>query len=304
MFIRIQNDRIQHAPQFLPPIDDRARFPLPPMISITDLRNQEQQLLITLVLVNVGILAAAAGTGYILSGRTLKPIKIMVDEQNQFISNSSHELRTPIATMRAEMEASLLEKHISETQTRKLITSNLEELSSLQTLMNNLLRLAQIHHTNAIPDTKDILLFDVIESAQKKVLSTAKEKHIIIDVTGPNAQVEGDRHSLIEVFVNVLDNAIKYSPKNSQIRINTIERDKHIITSITDQGIGISPRDLPHVFERFYRADKSRSKTEGFGLGLSIARRIMDIHGGTITAQSREGQGTTFTLQFPNPSSN
>ncbi len=300
-FILMQNDRIQHAQQFLPLINDGSQFPVPPIISITDLRSQEHQLLITLIFVNFGVLIITSAAGYVLSGRTLQPIKRMVDEQNQFISNSSHELRTPIATMRAEMEASLLEKKISNAQARKLITSNLEELGSLQTLMNSLLRLAHVHNTNAIPDTKNISLATIIEAAQKRVLPLAKEKHITIDVNESDCHIEGDKNSLTEVFVILLDNAIKYSDTYTHITINTVKKDRHIVTSIADEGIGISPQDLPHIFERFYRADKSRSQTDGYGLGLSIARRIMDIHGGKITVVSREGSGTTFTLQFPEP---
>lgn len=297
-FIQMQNVRIQHAPSFQPP--DFPGMPLPPpIISTADLRNQEQQLLITLIYINIGILIVTGGAGYILAGRTLQPIRIMVDEQNQFISNSSHELRTPIATMRAEMEASLLEKTINETQARNLIKSNLEELGSLQILMNNLLRLAQIHNTNAVPDKQVILLADVIRRAQKIILPLAKTKHITIQTKGNNERVGGDLNSLVETFIIVLDNAIKYSPRNTRVSINTVEKNDYVISRISDEGIGIPPKDLLHIFERFYRADKSRSQTVGYGLGLSIAQKIMDIHGGTITVESHEGKGTTFILSIP-----
>jgi signal transduction histidine kinase len=123
--IRKQNERIRnfqlHPNNFFPPPPDS-----PPMISTSDLKKQKMQLIYSLCFINLSILVFSSAAGYFLAGRTLQPIKLMIDEQNEFVSNASHELRTPLATLRAEMEGSLLEKHITDQQARKLIQSNLK----------------------------------------------------------------------------------------------------------------------------------------------------------------------------------
>jgi signal transduction histidine kinase len=299
-FINMQNQRIaqfEQSPQLdLPP---HGTLPEPPYIDTQQLRNQEQQLLITLVVINLVILGVAGGAGYVLAGRTLHPIQIMVNEQNQFISNASHELRTPIAVLRAEMEANLMEKHISDTQARSLITSNLEELTMLQNLSNRLLRLTQLHTTDAGQIVQHVVVSDILRDAKQKVMSLAKQKNISIQYEENKYSVYGDQHSLIELFVILLDNAIKYSPKHTTITIGSTSEHDAVIVTISDQGVGISEKDLPHIFERFYRADTTRSRIDGYGLGLSIAKKIVEIHNGTIRVTSNLNQGASFIVQLP-----
>jgi len=251
------------------------------------------------VLVNGIIFVLAGAAGYFLAGRTLRPIKRMVDEQNQFISNASHELRTPIATLRAEMEGSLLEKHVSDKEARKLIASNLEELGRLQQLSNNLLQLTYIHKNGRNNYNEKVLLSAVVQAAYKKVAPIAKKKHIAFVLAGVPSYVQGDKQSLIEVFINLFENAIKYSPEKTTIAV-TSKTEKHTVRiTLIDHGDGIAAEDVPHIFERFYRADKSRSKADGYGLGLSIVKKIVTAHNGTITVKSSLGKGTTFILTFP-----
>lgn len=283
----------REIPDRMPPRDG----PTPP--SLEDLQDSKRQILTTLALVNAGIFIIAGFAGYFLAGRTLKPIKLMIDEQNQFISNASHELRTPLATLRAEMEGSLLEKNISDKDARELIRSNLEELSSLQDLTNDLLQLAQINNSSHQKVMQKLKLPDIINSALKKVRPLAKKKQINIELKTENCEIEGDKASLTELFVILLDNAIKYSVKNSMVIISATNHAKKVIINVSDQGIGISEKDLPHIFERFYRADSSRSKTEGYGLGLSIARKIILEHDGVVSAKSKPNEGTTFSISLP-----
>ncbi|MBA3723607.1 MAG: HAMP domain-containing histidine kinase [Candidatus Levybacteria bacterium] len=278
--------------------------------TIKELQAVKDRIKLQLFFINAVIFFTAGGAGYFLAGRTLRPIKAMIDEQNQFISSASHELRTPIATMRAEMEGSLLEKNIADKDARKLITSNLEELGELQNLTNNLLQLAQVHNVKAEKFQEDVSITECVASALKKVKSLAKRKNITIDKEITDAIVTGDRNSMKEVFVILLDNAIKYSPPQSEIHI-TSEMAKNVVTiNVIDNGIGIAKKDLLHIFERFYRADKSRNE-EGYGLGLSIARKMVETHNGSITVQSKinkparnalhsnAGGGTTFSVTLP-----
>jgi signal transduction histidine kinase len=221
----------------------------------------------------------------------------MVDEQNQFISDASHELRTPIATLRAEMEVAILEKRLGDKEARDLIGSNLEELGKLQDLANNLLQLAHVHQKDIIYNDS-ISLQDVIQTAYKKIAPMAKKKHIAFSRALVSGKVKGDKNSLVEVFINLFDNAIKYSPEKTAITVAAITKKRFVTILVTDEGIGISPADLPHVFDRFYRADKSRTQ-DGHGLGLSIAKKIIQAHGGSIVADSIFHKGTTFTITFP-----
>lgn len=297
--IRMQNDRLRNL-QFGPPPGGMPPPDAPPMLSTEDLQKQEQQLGYTLILINLGIFVVAAGAGYFLAGRTLRPIKLMIDEQNQFISDASHELRTPIATLRAEMEGKLLEKHISEQQARRLISSNLEELGTLQSLSNSLLKLAQIHTVNnGKKDMENISLLEIIKTAYNKVTPLAKKKNINIATKVPETIIEGDKDGLTEVFTILLDNAIKYSPEHSEITVASQNSDNKVKVSVSDQGMGISKEDLSHIFERFFRADKSRSQVEGYGLGLSIAKKVVELHKGLINVTSKISKGSTFEVVLP-----
>lgn len=297
-FIQMQNERIAHFQNVPSPPRNQTR-PEPPYIDTSMLKEQEQQLLLVLVFANIGILFIAGGAGYVLSGRTLYPIKLMLDEQNLFISNASHELRTPISTMRAEMEGSLLEKSFSDKQVRLLVKSNLEELSRLQTLTNNLLELAHVHHGTFITTKEQVHINIVLKMAYLQVTVLAKQKNIKINVPSEDEVLNGDKERLIELFVILLENAIKYSPSDTAIHIS-IEKTKHICRiRVKDQGIGIQQKDIEHIFDRFYRADPSRSQTDGFGLGLSIAKTIANLHNGTIRVESDGKNGSTFIVELP-----
>lgn len=268
--------------------------------SIEELLSYKERMRMTLLFVNGLIFIFSAGAAYFLAGRTLRPIKIMVDEQNQFISNASHELRTPIATLRAEMEGKLLEKRISDKAARKLITSNLEELGRLQNLANDLLKLAQTHTINNDENKQEMLsLLEVIKTAYNKVSPLAKQKKIKITIKSVENIIKGDKNSLIELFVILFDNAIKYSSENSEITVTSEITEHKTKIAIADQGIGISKEDLPHIFERFFRADKSRSMIDGYGLGLSIAKKIVEAHRGSIDVDSKISKGSTFKVIMP-----
>lgn len=301
-FYRASTNEIQRVInriQFLEQQSKQLQLPPPPntVITLDQLQDVKSRLELALIIVNGVIFVLAGGAGYFLAGRTLKPIQAMVDEQNQFISDASHELRTPIATLRAEMEATLLEKRLGDKEARELIESNLEELGKLQELANNLLQLAV--HKQEGNRVEVVLLADVVQTANKKVSSMAKKKHITFAIASIDGKVKGDKQSLVEVFVNLFDNAIKYSSANTKVTVTSKIRMNSTIIVITDEGIGITATDLPHIFDRFYRADKSRSQADGHGLGLSIAKKIITAHGGAISVSSVYKKGTTFTLSFP-----
>jgi signal transduction histidine kinase len=269
--------------------------------SITDLEESENRLKLILIAINAGILIVAGGAGYFLAGRTLRPIRIMVDEQNRFISDASHELRTPITAARTETEVALRDKNLTIDAARQILTSNLEEIIGIQTLSNSLLRLTQVHNFNGkLPFTK-VDLAEIVHEAVKKITPLAKAKAIKLETKQKTIFVLGERQSLVELLVILLDNAIKYSPEKSRILLEIARSDGKALISVVDYGIGIAKKDIPHIFDRFYRAEKSRSKQEadGFGLGLAIAKKIVEEHNGTLVVKSEMEKGSTFTVTLP-----
>jgi signal transduction histidine kinase len=225
----------------------------------------------------------------------------MVDEQNRFITDSSHELRTPLTSLRSEIEVGLRNKKLNLEEAKKIIRSNLEEVLGLQTLSDNLLELAQNGNFINKNSMKNVLLSEIIKDAVRKTDNLANKKKIKIENKIKDAKIFGISDRLTEVLVILLDNAIKYSLPKSTVQIISKIQDNTAKISVIDTGIGIEDKDLPFVFNRFYRASKSRSKTEiaGYGLGLSIAKKIIESHNGHITVESIPREKTTFTVVLP-----
>jgi len=255
---------------------------------------------------NILILILSSIAGYFLAKKTLDPIEEAMEAQNRFTADASHELRTPLTAMRTEIEVAIRDKKMNLLEARELLNSNLEEISKLEVLSSALLKLAK-NDGQIAKEFSKVVVSDVIIEAYEKVESLAREKEIKIEChpelgsgSLPNVSILGDRQSLTELFVILLDNAIKYSPKNSKIKIVVLEDSKDVSIKISDSGIGIKASDLPHIFDRFYRADHSRNKdkVDGYGLGLSIAKQIVDFHGGNIKAESKAGKGTNFVVKF------
>lgn len=260
----------------------------------------KQRILLMLLAANAGILVITGGLGYFLAGRTLAPIKEMLDEQNRFITDASHELKTPLTALRSEFEVAMLdEEKLQLKEAKHLIKSGFEEIVNLQILAENLLELTQQQKKIGGLKTEEVSLLETVEAAIKKVIPLAKKKHIVINNQVDDFILEGEAQSLTELFVILLDNAIKYSDKNSEVSLTSKKTDHHIEVAVKDTGIGIDEKDIPHIFDRFYRADKSRSKTKGYGLGLSIAKKIIEEYKGIIMVHSTLSKGTVFTVQLP-----
>jgi two-component system sensor histidine kinase CiaH len=249
-------------------------------------------------LINLSIVIISGLGGYILAGQTLEPIGKMVKEQKEFVGNASHELRTPLTSLKTEIEVSLRDKNMSVTEYKKLLKSNLEDVNNMQRLSNYLLELNRYENSDIKIDIEKIGLAEVVAEALKKVEPIAAKKKIKIISKLQKTKVNGNRDALIELSTILIDNAIKYSGKSKRIEVKT--KNKGVL-EVKDFGIGIPPADLPHIFERFYRSEISRSKVkiDGYGLGLSIAKSIIDKLGGRIKVNSKIGQGTTFTVYIP-----
>jgi signal transduction histidine kinase len=259
------------------------------------------RIMLRLISLNLFVLVGAGFASYLLARRTLGPIEAAHEQQKRFTSDVSHELRTPLTALRMESEVALLNSKTSSAELRKTIKSNLEEVTKLDMLINNLLRLTQLEADELQQHFQRISSKEVVEAAVERVNKLAKARKITIKQTVKDATVLGDQESLVQIIVILLDNAIKYSPEGKTVTLGASTSNNEAIWRVSDEGNGIEPSALEHVFDRFYRADSSRAKstTDGYGLGLSIAKMIADVHNGNITLKSRVGHGTTAIVLLP-----
>lgn len=281
--------------QFDEPAPQQGIIIAPPNPEV--LEEAKDRILIMFIIINVGILGLSGVAGYLLAGLTLKPIQKMVDEQNRFITDASHELRTPLTSLKSEIEVNLRDKKLTLAEAKKLLESNLEEVNNLQYLSDNLMKLAKTHRPQDVK-MENISLLKISRGAIKKVKKMAKKKNINIENKIEDINVMADRQSLTELFVIFLDNAIKYSKNDTKVEVSSAKSADSVSIEIKDRGQGIEKADLPFLFDRFYRADRARSK-DGFGLGLSIAKEIIDKHSGSIDVKSQTKKGTTFIIRLP-----
>ncbi|HSW48222.1 MAG TPA: HAMP domain-containing sensor histidine kinase [Candidatus Saccharimonadales bacterium] len=265
-------------------------------INPKEINEARMRLLAYLGLINLAILVMAGGAGYFLAGRTLSPIAEMVDEQNRFITDASHELRTPITVLKSEIEVGMRDKSLNLQTAKKILSSNLEEVNYLQVLSDNLIKLAQNKKGNGMSFEK-VSVGTVAKEAIIKVKKIADSKNIKIINSIKDTYLNADQQSLIELFVILLDNAIKYSPAKSSVSLTSQKSKESVVIKIADNGIGIAKEDQRRIFERFFRAEKSRTEN-GYGLGLSIAKQIVEMNRGTIDVDSDLKKGTTFILSF------
>lgn len=303
--LRVENYRMVHPDTRLRIFQiapwDQDIVTLPPLSDPQIIESTKIRVLEGLFMVNLIILFFSTIAGYFLAGRTLKPIKNMLDEQNRFITDASHELNTPLTSLKTAIEVNLRDKVLSLKKAKDVLKSNLDDVNNLQFLSAELIKLTQYQDQNINLQLGKVLLKDVIEEAIEKVRVLAKKRNIKITLNSPRIAVAGDRRSLVELFTILLDNAIKYSPDKRSVSVIVEKIDSKAQISIKDQGVGIDKKDIPYIFDRFYRTDKSRAKQEtgGYGLGLSIAKRIVALHDGDIEVESEVGKGSVFTVSLP-----
>ena len=262
-----------------------------------DQREQEsrQTLLIDLVLANVGMLLFGGVISYLLAERTLRPIEQNMAAQAQFVSDASHELRTPLTALRTANEVALRSKTLKLKEAKEVIRENVDDISRLQGLADSMLGL--LREEQPIQRTS-VDLATVVADAMNNVAPQALRKHIEIIDEVPRITVRGERQLLGSLVTILLDNSVKYSHTPSVIRVAAQASGQKVQLRVSDEGVGMSRETIANVFTRFYRADSARS-TEGYGLGLAIAEKIVHQHGGTIRVESQLGKGTTVTVVLP-----
>ena len=264
---------------------------------INDTANDLQMIIIIidgLVLVLIGYLS------YMLSGKTLKPIAKAMEAQKRFSAEASHDLRTPLAIMQTDIEVTLNNKNENIKQYRKTLESNLEEVKKMSTLASNLLLMARTEEGLLKTDMVSIEVASFVEKIILKFKKQAEAKNIKLSFMSEKINpIKISPNYFERAIQNIIQNAINYTVNGGSINVIAKQENQHILIRIDDTGVGIKESDLPHVFNRFYKASHSRNDTSSSGLGLPIARQIIEQHGGTITIKSKEGVGTSVFISIP-----
>ncbi|MET3545683.1 signal transduction histidine kinase [Paenibacillus favisporus] len=252
-------------------------------------------------IIGIGIVVGAAGTvgvGLYLANQALRPIRRSWEKQQQFVADASHELRLPISVIHANAEYVFRHPDRSILQMSEPISMVLEESKRMKKLVEQLLTLARADSNQTELLLTDIRLDEIVEDASQKFNPFMELKRIRFDRSVQPVSMMGDKERLQQLIVILLDNSLKYTPEDGEIRVVCRRNGQDAELIVEDSGIGIAKADLPHIFDRFYRGNQTRNRDDGgTGLGLSIAKWIAEKHGGTISARS--DQTTAVTVKLP-----
>ena len=219
--------------------------------------------------------------------------------RNEFVANASHELKTPMSTIKILVETLQHQKEIDPEITKELLGDVASEIDRMSLLVGDLLSLVRLDEesTSSVP-FKEICLSGILMDVCDILVPIAFKRRIELNLNiMADIYYTGDEAKLKRVFINLVDNAIKYSEDNSTVEVSLKSEESGIVFAVKDHGVGISGEDLPYIFDRFYRVDKTRSRqTGGTGLGLSIVKSIVTLHGGTIDVESTPGKGTLMKV--------
>lgn len=260
------------------------------------------QLRDTLIVLNLGLLFIIPIASWFLAKKTLAPVYDAHERQKQFVSDASHEMRTPLAIITGEIDVTLTKKRPADDY-RATLLSTQEETKRLSSLVENLLFLARDDQNGTGFQSETVDITDLINSVKQALQIKSDEKHItislVVDESFNASTIAGQPVLLRQLFYNLLDNAITYTPQKGKIVISLLERKNTLVVAIQDSGIGIAKEDIAKLTRRFYRVDTSRSQTKGYGLGLAIAKSIVLKHKGKLVISSEAKKGSTFTVILP-----
>ncbi len=228
-------------------------------------------------------------------------LEMLDQSRNQFVSNASHELKTPLATMKILLESIIYQPDMDSDMRSEFLTDINKEIDRLNMVIVDLLTLVSM-------DSKTMRLNRTTFSLSQLITDTADRLKLVLDQRNQELKLNlsdrcemyADNAKLTQVVYNLMENASKYTQEGGTIRVRLIRAGRDAILTVSDNGPGIPKEDQAHIFDRFYRVDKARSReTGGTGLGLSIVHQMVLMHGGTVSVESEEGNGTTFTVELP-----
>ncbi|EJK3689761.1 PAS domain-containing protein [Listeria monocytogenes] len=242
-------------------------------------------------------------TGIILLLHDITQICHLENVRSEFVTNVSHELKTPVTALKGFAETLLDGAMYDEVLLKKFLTIIKEESDRLHRLIMDILALSRIEQNPVAENVELVDVDEVIEQSARTIFEMATEKNIRVTIpekTSASVMIETDRDKLQQIVINLLSNAINYTPVDGKVEVKLIEQEAEVIIEVTDNGIGIPAKDIDRVFERFYRVDKARSRhSGGTGLGLSIVKHLVENCGGRIEVESQEEVGSTFRVTLP-----
>lgn len=258
--------------------------------------------LITILLVMLGVSAGASVLlGLWVAGRALVPIRLAWERQRRFVADASHEMRTPLMAAQARTELLLDRPNATVEEVSPKLLGLFAELRRLSRLVEDLLALSRADSGEQQSDRRDVSIDRIVRDVAEQVEPLCAMRNISLEVHGDAPFVRRvDESRFRQLLLILLDNAIQYNVEGGRIDVTHEPLDKRWRLRVKDTGVGIAPEALPHVFDRFYRGDPTRARTDGFGLGLAIAEWIAHLHGAAIHVHSARGAGTEFTVIFPN----
>lgn len=231
--------------------------------------------------------------------RMIARLEDALDHNRRFSADVSHELRTPLTILRGELEHVIQLRDLP-TEVGDSVGSALEEIERLGNVVESLLAISRLDSGGAGIECNPFDLDALARATTEQMQLLATEKRIALScVSSGPVRALGDETRIKQVLVNLLDNAIKYTAAKGHVVVGIVEAGSYAVLRVSDDGVGIPSESLPHVFERFYRAEKARSRSAGFGLGLSLVQAVCRAHGGDVFIDSVEGQGTTVTVRLP-----
>jgi signal transduction histidine kinase len=246
----------------------------------------------------VALVLVALG-GSILVGKSAAPVERTMEQMRQFMADAAHELRAPITVLRSRAEIALQQPRDRESYVSTLQGVESESIR-LGRIVDDLLILARADAGDRPVERKTFLLDETALDAAAAASSVAQSRQVSVSIGNlDRALIEGDSTLVRQLVMILLDNAIKFTPPGGEVRLGVAASDGRVTLLVEDSGIGITPEQLPHVFDRFYRGDPARGRSEGAGLGLSIARWIADAHRAEIEIVSTGGRGTRVEVRFP-----
>ncbi|MBQ9069589.1 MAG: sensor histidine kinase [Eggerthellaceae bacterium] len=258
-------------------------------------------LMMSLGLAELVAFLALAGLAVVLSRWVLEPVERAWAQQRQFVADASHELKTPLTVIRANDSLIMANPEASIASQMQWIESTETEAKLMQDLVNDMLYLAQTENARNDSVRAPIDFSDLVQSSVLQFESVAFERGVLMDSdVAAGLMVNGEPKSLQRLVGTLIDNACKYADDGGKVDVSLSKQGGNCVLRVHNTGAAIPAEDVPHVFDRFYRSDKARTHgTGGFGLGLAIAKSVVDEHGATIAVTSSESDGTVFTVTFP-----
>lgn len=268
--------------------------------SLKTVWEQLKRLYFPFALIIISGIAALFWFSWFYNGKLLKPIQNSQKQQSEFIAAASHEIRNPVHTILSSLRA--MEQTDNENQKNYFLKIAQKEGNRLTYLTNELLTIARGNSNSISVNFGKAELDTIILDNYEAFLQPAAEKHIAFKVSLPDYELVSehmDSERIRQVVAILLDNAISYTQEYGTVKLQCEKTDRHFVITVADNGEGLSNEQKQHIFERFYRGDKSRHASEHFGLGLSIAKELTELHRGTISVTDTDGGGTTFIVELP-----